>query len=215
VPTSTFDSRTTPEQYADDTELERLDNWSQAVTDSQLQSFFPSNASRSYLNSWARKVTRSSTAGVAADDPLDSYNLTTQQANRAIMFMFEMVSEFRVRIAVVGCCGTGRNFLFAGCESRGARSNPVPPSPSVPICAADTSHTVSSPCRESFLDSEDYLGTCSFVLPSVRRCGFHSTALQRYLTTTSITAGRGKRKAQLAHASSVHFRPSALPAPVT
>jgi hypothetical protein len=206
VPTSTFDSRTTPEQYADDTELERLDNWSQAVTDSQLQSFFPSNASRSYLNSWARKVVRSSTAGVAADDPLDSYNLTTQQANRAIMFMFEMVSEFRVRIAVVGCCGTGRNFLFAGCESRGARSNPVPP-----ICPIQSRH----PCRESFLDSEDYLSTCSFVLPSVRRCGFHSTALQRYLTTTSITAGRGKRKSQLAHASSVHFRPSALPAPVT
>ncbi|KOO34521.1 fibrillin 1 [Chrysochromulina tobinii] len=102
------------ELYADDTELERLDNWSQAVTDSQLQSFFPSNASRSYLNSWARKVTRSSTAGVAADDPLDSYTLTTQQANRAIMFMFEMVSEFRVRIAVVGCCGTGRSFIFAG-----------------------------------------------------------------------------------------------------
>ena len=212
MPTSTFDSRTTPEQYADDTELERLDNWSQAVTDSQLQSFFPSNASRSYLNSWARKVTRSSTAGVAADDPLDSYNLTTQQANRAIMFMFEMVSEFRVRIAVVGCCGTGRSFIFAGCESRGARSNPVPPSPpSVPpICPIQSRH----PCRESFLDSEDYLSTCSFVLPSVRRCGFHSTALQRYLTTTSITAGRGKRKAQLAHASSVHFRPSALPAPV-
>jgi len=148
VPTSTFDSRTTPEQYADDTELERLDNWSQAVTDSQLQSFFPSNASRSYLNSWARKVTRSSTAGVAADDPLDSYTLTTQQANRAIMFMFEMVSEFRVRIAVVGCCGTGRNFLFAGCESRGARSNPSPPSPSVPLCAAVPSHTFLSPCRE-------------------------------------------------------------------
>jgi hypothetical protein len=89
----------------------------------------------------------------------------------------------------------------------------VPPSPpSVPpICPIQSRH----PCRESFLDSEDYLSTCSFVLPSVRRCGFHSTALQRYLTTTSITAGRGKRKAQLAHASSVHFRPSALPAPVT
>ena len=64
------------------------------------------------------------------------------------MFMFEMVSEFRVRIAVVGCCGTERNFLFAGCESRGASSNPVPPSPSVPLCAAVPSHTFLSPCRE-------------------------------------------------------------------
>ena len=135
--------RTTPEQYAVDTELERLDNWSQAVTDSKLQSFFPSNASRSYLNSWATKVTRSSTAGFAADDPLDSYALTTQQANRAIMFMFEMVSEFRVRIAVVGCCGTGRNFLFAGCESRGARSNPVPPSHS--LCLRSVPHCLPMP----------------------------------------------------------------------
>ena len=133
------------------------------------------------------------------------------------MFMFEMVSEFRVRIAVVGCCGTGRNFLFAGCESRGARSNPVPPSHS--LCLRSVPHCLPT-CRESFLDSEHYLSARARVLRSVRRCGFHSTALQRYLTNTitagaTISAGRGKRKAQLAHASSVHFRPSALPAPVT
>ena len=140
------------------------------------------------------------------------------------MFMFEMVSEFRVRIAVVGCCGTGRNFLFAGCESRRRK---IESRAAFSLCAylcrryvpySLDPHAASS--RESFLDSEDYLSTCAFVLPSVRRCGVHSTALQRYLTTTitagaTISAGRGKRKAQLAHASSVHFRPSALPAPVT
>ena len=37
------------------------------------------------------------------------------QARRSIMFMFEAVTHFQIRIGIFGCCSTGRNFMIGGC----------------------------------------------------------------------------------------------------
>ena len=96
------------------TELHTFPSWAALVGDAKLRSFHPSSAARAHLDTWTSNVTAATTYGVGGDNPFSTYALTPLQANRSIMFMFESVSEFRVRYAIDACCTTGRNFLVGG-----------------------------------------------------------------------------------------------------
>ena len=55
----------------------------------------------------------SSTIGVGKDNPADPLSLTELQRSRSVMFLIQSRSSFSVRLALSGCCSTGRMFLFA------------------------------------------------------------------------------------------------------
>ena len=87
---------------------------------------------------WTSAVMTSTTYGVGKDNPADSYSLTHQQQMRAVIAMFESVTEFRIRYAIMKCCTTGRNFFLGGYSNITAPlCAPQPPSPpSLPPPAA-------------------------------------------------------------------------------
>jgi len=113
----------------EETELERLDTWNQALAQSQIDSFFPSSADQAYLNSWGTKITKASRYGIGRDNPLNSFTLTPLQQNRSIMFEISNVQSFHVRYAITICCTTGRNFMWAGYSESILPICPDPPSP--------------------------------------------------------------------------------------
>ena len=81
---------------------------------------------------WTTSVWVSQTYGIGKDNPVNSYSLTDQQKSRALYAMFEGVTSFRARFAVVGCCTTGRNFLLGGYSDVTRPLCPYPPPPSLP-----------------------------------------------------------------------------------
>lgn len=75
---------------------------------------------------WATPIFCATLSGTNADNPQDPRGLDDVQRPRAVMFVFDDASSFDVRISIDGCCGGGRNFLFAG---RSAIQ------PSFPLCS--------------------------------------------------------------------------------
>ena len=63
---------------------------------------------------WAQPLVCATRRGIGADNPTDANRLTDLQRSRSVMTMIEYTSSFEVRLALSGCCSTGRNYLF-GC----------------------------------------------------------------------------------------------------
>ena len=81
------------------TELNVLASWSDAVTETQLGSFF-SAAARTELDAWTSPIIEATQYGIGKDNPTDSQQLTPLQTRRSVMFMFENVTTFRLRYAI-------------------------------------------------------------------------------------------------------------------
>ena len=61
---------------------------------------------------WSEPLVCATNRGIGADNPSDGNSLTSLQRSRSIMSMIEYKSSFHVRLALSGCCTTGRNYLF-------------------------------------------------------------------------------------------------------
>ncbi len=65
------------------------------------------------VEEWPTPLVCSSITGVGKDNPADPLSLTELQRSRSVMFLIQSRSSFSVRLALSGCCSTGRMFLFA------------------------------------------------------------------------------------------------------
>ena len=74
---------------------------------------------------WAQPLVCATRRGIGADNPADATKLTDLQRSRSVMSMIEYKSSFEVRLALSGCCSTGRNYLF-GCAPLDIAFCPVP-----------------------------------------------------------------------------------------
>ena len=112
---------------------------------------------------WTTKITMATTYGVGKDNPANSYSLTGQQTMRAVYAMFEDVSEFRIRYAIMRCCTTGRNFLLGGYSNI---TYPLCdfPSPPPPPLIPPPSPFYPTPCNESAFEEYSLLLTSYFSL---------------------------------------------------
>ena len=73
--------------------------------------------------SWASSpVWCSSQPGIGDDNPVVPNELTGVRLARAVMAELQNTSSIVVRHAILGCCATGRNFVFAGYAPCGASS---------------------------------------------------------------------------------------------
>ena len=80
-----------------------------------------------------------SSHGIGDDNPANPTALDSVQKRRVLMAEFSNVSTFDVRLAIMSCCSTGRNFAFAGWSDLGLPRDPVtspcsapPPPPASP-----------------------------------------------------------------------------------
>ena len=111
-------------ELASPTEIVQYPTWSDFLSADALASFQSRHAT---ISEWTTPINTATTYGVGNDNPATSYTLTTQQRGRSVLVGFENISFFTVRYAISACCTTGRNFLFAGCESSQGQLNPQRP----------------------------------------------------------------------------------------